>query len=156
MLIQRRLNRPEPALPAEYVMTFGIWRPITTHTVPATCEQVGCPRLATGFAVRADMMTDLGQAQAHYIRTECGRPFTEEPQMLPNGQIQIILFQFPPGVECFEEHVRVLERPPFYVTKGGDWRGDPRGDPVKRWYEADWVDAFANHQDHIATRVERG
>jgi hypothetical protein len=48
-----------------------------------------------------------------------------------------------------------LERPELYVVRGGDWRGNPRGEVRRHSGPDSWVNDFAEHQDRIA-RVVNG
>lgn len=67
--------------------------------VKAACRDVGCPNWRRGFEVHADEATQLGQAQAAYIRLHSGRTFTER-----RTAAGITVFRFEPGQRCFAEH----------------------------------------------------
>ena len=124
--------------------------PAVTHTRPATCGQVDCPTQASGWITPVDESTELGQKQAHYIRRLSGRIHTEGPRDV------FTLFTFPPGEECFESHTVMLDRDPIFVVRGGDWRGNPRREHMTHDRPDYWVEDFAEHQDRLATRVNRG
>jgi hypothetical protein len=93
---------------------------------------------------------DLGQVQAHYIRHDRSRRHHE--QRLPHGLTE---FRFEPGTSCFEAHRVRVDRQEIYTVYPGDWRGKT-GDVRRHTRPADWVDQFAEHQDRIKTRIERG
>lgn len=150
-----RINRITPAVGAEHYQTYSITRPDTRdYWVPATCEQIDCAPHLHGWTTRVDETTDLGQAQAHYIRRQSGRRFTE--QRRPDGTTE---FTFEAGQACFAqgEHRRAIEREPLYVVRGGDWRGNPRCTPARVHRDArDWVDDCGEHLDTLAERRARG
>lgn len=148
----RPLNRVEPRGPAAAYQTYVIDAPMATHRRRATCAEVDCAARAHGWASRINIRTDLGAAQAVYIRMHSGRAFTAtEPSA--DG---IVTFTFPAGQNCFAEHTVSLERPEFFSVHGGDFRGNPFGSVRRHTRAADWVDDFANHQDRLATRAQRG
>lgn len=140
-----------PRLGAEHFKTYQILAPIPSHFRPATCREVECAGYTRGW--RTTVLPD--SPQANYIRRSSGRAFTEAPNENGDGTV---VFTFPPGQQCFRasEHRKSLEREPLYVVRGGDFRGDPRGETPVRRRAADWVDDFAEHQQQIAERIEKG
>jgi len=102
-----------------------------------------------------DENTDLGVAQAAYIRHRSGRSFTET--RTGSG---LVTFTFGPGQEPFpggtHEHRVRVERPELFEVIGGDWRGNPRRKAMTHNSPEDWVEDFAEHQDRLATRQSRG
>lgn len=152
----RPLNRselmyPDKHLPPALRTTYQLLAPLETHWRPATCAEVDCPAYLYGWLTVVDPASDLGQRQAHYIRTQSGRKFTEEPT--PGG----IEFRFEPGQICFRQHQAPLEREPLYVVRGGDHRGDPLGIGAREHTRPEyWVEDFAEHQQALADAHERG
>lgn len=149
---QRHLNRINPQLPARAYKTYSVSSPLTTHWKPATCEDAGCAPYMNGWQTFIDESSELGQRQAHYIRRQSGRHFTEE-----RNEHNVTVFTFTAGQPCFksQEHKVPVGRPEIYVVKDGDWRGS-RG-IIRRHVRADdWVDDFATHQDALAARRARG
>jgi len=143
--------RITPALPAEQMKTYAALTPRATHWRPATCSEAGCPNHLLGWKTVVNESTELGAAQARYIRTESGRRFQEHREPMA------AVFVFEAGQECFAAHEVPLERDPVFLVRGGDWRGNPRGTPARvHQRPADWVEDFATHQQHIADRIERG
>ena len=141
--------RITPQMPASAYKTYQILSPVATHYRTGTCDEAGCLAYQHGWQTNVDEATDLGQRQAHYIRTLCGRRFTER-----RTELGITAFTFQPGQKCFATHKVPLDRPEFYVVRGGDWRGNPRGE-VRRHSSGDsWVNDFAEHQDRIARAAE--
>jgi len=145
------LTRITPALPVEAVQTYAIRAPKATHTRSGSCAEADCPNLQHGWRSVIDEATDLGAAQAAYIRRESGRKFTEERDLAG-----LTVFTFEPWQRCFAEHIVPLEREPFYVVRGGDWRGNPRGEVRRHVRADDWVEDFAEHQQTLADRLEQG
>lgn len=145
----RPLFRIDPKIGPEHYKTYQITAPKTTHFRKATCKEVECAGYVNGWKT---IVPDRSP-QASYIRGASGRKFTETKQ--PD---QLVEFLFPPGQMCFraDDHRISLEREPFFVVRGGDYRGNPRGiEPVVRKVE-DWVDDFATHQQGIADAIQRG
>lgn len=138
--------RIEPAGPARLYQTFTV----RGHQRRATCTEYGCEYQARGWVVKADETTDLGQAQAHYIRRESRRRFREERR--PDG---LTAFTFEAGQQCFGEHWVQDARPPLYVVRDGDHRGNPTGRRLAP-SEGEWLDRFGSHQQDAAERVARG
>jgi len=147
----RPVFRPEPALPAHAMKTYGIVAPRSTHFRPATCEEVDCSAHLNGWRTVLDEGTELGQSQAHYIRAESGRRFTWET--VAYG----VAYTFEAGQQCFGSHEVRLDRPEVYVVRDGDFRGNPRGtNPLIFDRPDQWVENFQDHQDVLKTRLERG
>lgn len=140
----------QPNMPAQNYKTYTIASPQDTHTRAATCHEVDCPNRAKGWQTLLDISQGPHARTANWIRLQSGRRFTHE-------QVgTIVTFTFPAGQDCFTPHRVSLERPEFFLVQGGDFRGNPSKIPVVRHKAEDWVDDFANHQDHIATVVSRG
>jgi len=128
-------------LPPQFLTTFRIVRPPR----PATCAEYGCWRYRDGFKVVVDESTDLGRQQAHYIRKECGRRFTEDREERPG----LTAFKFEAGQECFAKHAMPWDGQERLLEHGLWGRRDhTRAD--------DWVDSFANNQIRLADIAERG
>lgn len=147
----RPINRIEPNQPAQHYKTYILASPISTHYRDGTCDEAGCLAQQHGWQTSVDESTDLGQRQAHYIRKLSGRRFTER-----RTELGLTAFTFEAGQKCFATHKVPLERPEFYAVRGGDWRGDPRGEGTRLHSGPDaWVNDFGEHQDRIA-RVLNG
>ena len=150
----RQPFRVAPHLPAAAMKTYQILAPAGTHWRAATCAEVDCGAYLHGWATRVDEATDMGARQAHYIRRQSGRAFSAA-----RDEAGLTVFTFPPGQRCFRasDHRVRLDRAEFFVVRDGDWRGNPRGtQPRQHVRAADWVDDFANHQQALANRLERG
>lgn len=149
----RPVYRPDPALPASAMKTYGIVAPKSTHFRPATCEEVDCSAYLNGWKTVIDESTELGQSQAHYIRTESGRRFHRDP-VNSDGPVTYL---FEAGQRCFAQHELRLDRPEVYVVRDGDWRGNPRGtNPLIHKDPQAWIDDFGEHQERLADQLERG
>lgn len=147
----RALTRVPPALPAGDYRTYLIVRPPATHERAATCEQVACQAHLQGWETAVNESTDLGVAQAAYVRTQARRAFTEDRDGV------LTRFTFAPGQRCFTAHTAPVDRPPVFGVRDGDHRGNPRGTPTRVHASGDdWVDDFAGHQDRLARTIEKG
>lgn len=141
-----------PELPAAAYKTYAISSPLATHYRDASCSEVDCQAQEHGWRTVVDESTDLGQRQAAYIRRESGRKYTEERQ--PDT---LTAFTFEAGQTCFESHKVSLQRPELFLVRGGDWRGNPRGDlPFQHGSPESWLDDFGTHQESLAEHIERG
>lgn len=140
-----------PNLPKGMYRTFQISSPLATHYRPATCEETGCEAYTGGWRSSIDEATELGQRQAHYIRRESGRRFSEY-----RDDAGLTVFTFEAGQACFgaAQHTVRLDRPEIYTTKRG-WYGC-RGGERQHANAADWVDDFQTNQDWLKTRADRG
>ena len=118
MTFRRQLNRVAPALPVSSYKTYSIKSPLASHWRDASCAEYGCTAYANGWQTKVDEATELGQKQAHYIRKQSGRGFTEQREGV------ITVFSFEPGQTCFAPGHRVPSgREHIYTVRGGDWRG---------------------------------
>lgn len=142
----RPLTRITPAGPAGAYVTYRIVSP-PDRAVRSACEQVGCEAWLHGWETRVDERTDLGRAQAGYIRQQSGRTFRE--LTTADG---LTVFRFASRQRCFAEH---RTRPEFYSVRGGDWRKD-LGVLRQHQRPADWVEDFSLHQDRLADQQRKG
>lgn len=145
----RQPFRVDPSLPMHLMKTYQIASPLSTHTRVGTCAEADCPAHQHGWQTSVDESTDLGQKQAHYIRKESGRKFTER-----RTEVGLTAFAFEAGQTCFATHRVSLERPELYVVRGGDFRGNPRGEVFRHSGPDAWVDDFGTHQDQLARAIE--
>ncbi|MFI0233161.1 hypothetical protein [Streptomyces sp. NPDC017086] len=145
-----RLFRIDPAMPPEAYKTWSMVSPVETHMRQATCEEVGCDHYTQGWRVHLEALTPDLQ---HAARTS-GRAYTE--QHAAPGQTYLV---FEPGQPCFKAatHRAPIGRPPLFLVRDGDYRGNPRRTPTRRYDRPDqWVDDFATHQDKLATEIRKG
>jgi hypothetical protein len=145
------VTRITPVGPVTAYKTYGMRTPLATHYRPAACVEVDCLAHLNGWRTLVDETTMLGQKQAHYIRSESGRRYIEERQ--PTG---LTAFDFPEGQRCFTEHRVTLDREAFFSVRPGDWRGGANRHEVRTLNADDWLDDFANHQQRLADRINRG
>ncbi|HEV8653261.1 MAG TPA: hypothetical protein VG276_28680 [Actinomycetes bacterium] len=131
--------------------TYQVVAPLASHWRPASCAEVDCPHFLSGWRTVLDTAS---QGELVKAVMESGR---KPSAVLREGST--ITFVFEPGTPCFKasQHRVPLEREPLYLVRGGDWRGNPRGTPLRRHVRPDdWVDDFATHQQDLADRLERG
>lgn len=142
------VHRPAPALPAHAMKTYQMAQPVSTHWRPATCAEIECPNYLHGWRVRVEGL----DPQLLHAATHSGRKHVV--QDVADGETWLV---FEPGQACFaaSTHRTLIGRPQRYFERGGDFRGNPRNER-RELNQADWLDSFANHQDHLKTAIERG
>lgn len=144
------LNRPAPLMDPAAYKTYEMRAPLSTHFRPATCAEVQCPHYLNGWRVHLEALTpDLVEAAR-----KSGRRYREE--QLGEGQTYLV---FEPGQPCFRvsQHRARIDRPPLYIVRDGDHRGNPRGTKARLHQRAaDWQADFAEHQQRIADEIEKG
>lgn len=147
------LFRIQPAIPAAAMKTYRMVSPQAAQPVSErACARANCPPYLHGWITLADESDpELGQRQAHYIRTQSGRKFTEIRR--DDGLTE---FRFEAGQRCFGQHKLPREGAERFLVVGGDFRGNPRGEFREHVRPDDWVEDFAEHQDKIKTALERG
>jgi hypothetical protein len=137
------MARFTPQVGAQHYQTWSIAAPIRTHWRQATCAETNCKYHLDGWVSIVPAGSDL----EHHAR-QPGRSFTEERR---DGGL--IAFTYPPGQRCFwwtDHRVRV-ERPELHIVRGGDWRGNPRGNRPKVYDKPyQWVDDMHGHLDRLA------
>lgn len=138
--------RVTPAGPASAYDTYRIVSPQDTLVV-AACEQVGCEWWAKGWVSEFDERTELGAAQARYVRFESGRTFRE--RRTAGG---LTVFEFEAHQRCFAEH---QTRPERYAVQHGDFR-QTFGPPRVHVRAADWVEDMAGNLDRLAEIHKQG
>ncbi len=116
--------------------------------VVAACKDVGCQHWAHGWETAVDEATDLGKAQAAYIRQKAGRTFTEQ-----RTAAGLTVFRFEAFQRCFAEH---KTRPDVFRRRDGDWRGNPTGQFRQHVRAQDWIDDFQEHEGSLADERQKG
>jgi hypothetical protein len=139
-------QRIPPGMAAGAYTTFHALSPRR----PATCEETGCENYLNGWVT----VVDAGKVPL--VRGLSGRySFTEK--LIEGGLHE---FTFGPGQVCFlgaaGKHSLPWDGRERFLQRGGDWRGNPRGDRREFTRPDDWVDQFANHQIRLAERLGRG
>lgn len=141
MIMERPLNRVEPALPAGLMQTHQIAMPLPTHWRRATCEEVGCLAFRHGWQLARTGLDDEDMA----LLAKSKRRWREEQG--DDGPVLI----FEAGQPCLaaSEHRIQQDRPPLFIARDGDFRGNPRQtEPVV----FSGADPFA---DHLHTHLEK-
>lgn len=141
----------QPRMDPQNYKTYAVVAPISTHFRPATCEEMGCPAYLNGWRVRVE---GLAPDLVHAARNS-GRKYVE--QSIGEGETWLV---FAPGQPCFrasDHRTRVMDRPPLYVVRDGDHRGNPRGTKARLHHSPDnWLDDFATHQQSLADEIAKG
>lgn len=136
--------------PAHSMRTFQIDQPLDSHFRRATCAEVECTAAASGWVMGFDLTDPEKAAAARWIRDHSGRTFSAA---LTSGKV---VLTFPAGQTCFAKHRVPLEREPFYVVRGGDFRGNPRRERVVHRTADTFVDQWDNDLGRLNTIRERG
>lgn len=156
---KRPLNRHDTPLnrcPVSAVKTYSIEQPISTHFRKATCQEVNCTNFTKGFKVHVEKVLAMPNGVNILAMIKgSGKKFVE--LAVAPGQTWL---EFEAGQSCFDgdsgRHVTSLERPALFVVRGGDWRGNPRGEQRTHASGYDWADDMQNHRDKLLSAVERG
>lgn len=144
-----QLSRVQPGMPAQNYKTYGMVMPLKTHFRKVSCAEYECDQYRMGFDTVVDISTEIGRKQYDFITHDKTRSYkaTKEGTAL-------VRFHFSPGTKPFagpkHDHFTRVDRPPLFVVRGGDWRGNPRGvEPMLHKDGLNWADDFANHQDKL-------
>lgn len=144
------LFRIEPRMGAAAYKTYEIRSPLTTHFRPATCAEVDCPQYLNGWRTRIETLTpELLRAARN-----SGRHYTV--QQIAQGESYLV---FQAGQPCFAaaRHQKRMDRPPLYLVRDGDHRGNPRGTKARLHQRPEnWVEDFADHQQKLADEIKKG
>ena len=118
--------------------------------IKTACEDVGCAAWTWGWESHVDERTELGRAQAAYIRWESGRTFQEQRTGPPGAGLTV--FKFDPHQRCFREHET---QGAVLHVRAGDLRGN-LGLIREHSRAADWQEDFEEHQGRLADQAARG
>lgn len=144
------LNRIQPVAGPDAYKTYEMRSPLSTHFRPATCAEANCAYYRDGFQVRVE---GLAPQVLHAVQNS-GRKYTV--QKPAEGETYLVFEAGQPCLRASLHRVRV-ERPPLYLVRDGDWRGNPRGTKARLHQRPeDWVDDFATHQQAIADEIKKG
>lgn len=153
MNINRKPFRHPARMASHQYRTFRIAAPMTTHFRWASCEEFACVAFHNGWSYRKDALINENLL---YAVTHAGKRYREMELPADDGVATYLVFE--PGQKCFQEsqHRIPLDRPEFYYAGRGDYRTFSHRKAQVFTRPADWVDAFANHQDQLRTAFERG
>lgn len=134
-----------PRMPAEAYQTWSVQsRP--DKRIKSVCEEVGCPQWRSGWESVIDESTDLGKAQAAFIRGS-GRTFREQ-----KTAVGLTVFRFESGQRCFADHQTM---PELYLVRGGDYRQSVGKVRVHK-NPADWVEHVQQHMGLLLDERDKG
>jgi hypothetical protein len=126
-------------------VSYRIVNPEDTHFRRISCEEADCEHQEFGWQSLIDESTELGQRQAHYIRTQSGRKFTEDRN--PGGTITV--FSFEAGQRCFMEHKTNVGKNPLFLVHS-------RTRQFQHTSAQSWADDLHTHQDKVLRTIEKG
>jgi len=137
---------------SRYYRTFSLRQPVGDRFRVVDCETFGCRWWRDGFKVRVDLATRIGQERAVYLRSGVHRRRYSEDRdpAFPT----IVMFRFPAGTPCFEQHRVLLERPCFHLIRSG-LPGRPQG-PVRQVGPGQWQEEHAENQLKLLARQQQG
>ena len=144
------MGRIEPLMEPGAYKTYAIVSPLATHFRPATCAEVDCPHFLHGWRTRIETLT----AELLREARNSGRHYTV--QQIAEGESYLV---FQAGQPCFKasQHRTRMDRPPLYIVRDGDHRGNPRGTKARLHQRPEnWVEDFAGHQQKLADEIEKG
>lgn len=153
------LFRIKPQMGPESYKTFAMVSPIETHMRQATCEEVGCDHYTQGWRVHVEALTPdlLNTAKtARFLVNGRWVPYRYREEHIADGQTYLV---FEAGQPCFKAstHRAPIGRAPLFLVRDGDYRGNPRRTPTRRYDRPDqWVDDFATHQSKLADEIRKG
>lgn len=144
----RPMGRPEPALPVNKMVTYGVKSPPATHTRPATCEEFGCKAFnsKTGWTLTLPVGSDKIEHAKQLMRGELDGIKRLQAEVWRDETLIHIVF--PQGTPCTRatRHRVSLHRPELYVVRGGDWRGSTG--VIRRHTKPEyWVEDFGENLD---------
>ncbi|MFB6548674.1 hypothetical protein [Streptomyces sp. NPDC056405] len=136
-------------MPAHAYTTYTVRSPISTHWRKASCAESGCQAYGKGWRVRKENLTP----ELLHTATHSGRKYSE--LSIAQGETYLV---FEPGQPCFAEstHRVPLDRPELYLVRGGDWRGNPRGEGRTHTKAEHWLEDLHEHTDRINRAIEAG
>lgn len=143
--MDHQINRIPPAMAVGSYITYSITATRDVGVVSA-CKDVGCGAWRNGWETAVDEATELGKAQAAYIRQKSGRTFKELHTDF------LTVFRFDSGQRCFAEH---KTKPDVLLKRGGDFRQNLG--VIQRFTRGiDWADDFREHQSKISDQIQKG
>jgi hypothetical protein len=147
--MSRPMNRIDPVGSVQSYRTFQIVAPTSTHRRSATCAEVDCPNYLHGWRVRTD---NLDPKMLHTAKT-AGRKFTE--LHVSENENWLV---FEAGQPCFRAsgHSVPLDKQEIFISRDGDFRGNPTGNVRKHTRPEHWVEEMGENLDRVRAAQERG
>lgn len=144
-----RMNRIQPQGRVQDYRTFQITSPLSTHWRKATCAEVDCPHYLNGWRVRVE---GLPADMLHAAKTS-GRKFTE--LTVVEGENWLV---FEAGQNCFRaaDHRKLLDRQEIFITRDGDWRGNPTGMVRKHTKPEFWIEDMQENNQAVRDFQQKG
>ena len=152
----RKLERLAPKLPVQAMTTYSIKAPAETHWRVATCAEASCKNYRHGWRIHIEKITKManGELLLRDIKGS-GKRF----RVVDEGVGQTY-WEFEAGQSCFDgdvgRHRIRIGRPELYIVRGGDWRGNPRGERRVHTDIDGWIDDMSTNRDKLLTRLAQG
>lgn len=145
------MGRIQPLRGPEAYKTYEMRAPLATHFRPATCAEANCTYYRDGFQVRVE---GLAPRVLHAVQ-HSGRKYSV--QKIAEGETYLAFEAGQPCLRASLHRARIEDRPPLYVVRDGDYRGNPRGTRARQHLNPqNWVEDFATHQQAIADEIAKG
>lgn len=159
MVLQRTgtggfVSRIQPLLPAHAMTTFEVRQPLATHFRSVSCEEAQCSHFAAGWITGfsdVDLPHKWDAAQTYgQLATKRGLKF------MVHRTGNTVTFTFPAGQQCLEGHRVALDRPPLFIVRNGDWRGNPRRQQRVHQTGADFQEHWMESQARLDRAISKG
>lgn len=151
----RALTRIMPKGPAHLYRTYSVEAP-PWHWKPAGCAEADCANRRHGW--RIHVQTVAGLANGDLLLRDI-KASGKRYRVVDEGPGKTY-WEFEAGQTCFDgdlmRHKIRIGRPELFLVKGGDWRGNPRGEQTQILTPENWVDSIQNLRDKLMTRHARG
>lgn len=142
--------------PVQHMKSYQLLQPFETHYRVATCREAECRSFREGMSVTFDLTSPEHVALANWMRNRSGLRFsyvqtgTSVQFLVPAGQ----------NGPCLRARLRPhrvpLERDPFMIIRGGDFRGNPSSYRHEEDSPDFFVEQWAEDLDRLKTAHDRG
>lgn len=122
----RPINRVFPKIPVHKMKTYRVASPRSTHTRPATCEEVNCRQWKRGWVTRVPIGSPMHDMLKQVVGRHSPDGIRRDGKEITSIDSVEAEFLFNPGTPCFKQstHRKRLDRPELYIVRGGDWRAN--------------------------------
>lgn len=153
------LNRATPTLPVHAMKTYGVKAPLSTHWRPAGCKESDCANYRHGWRIHIELIVERRQQGKGELLLEQIKLSGKRFRVVQEGPGKTY-WEFEAGQSCFDgdlmRHRVRVGKPELFVVRGGDWRGNPRGEQRVHNNIENWIDDMSEHRDKLLTRLAQG
>lgn len=150
----RPVNRYPAKLPVSAMQTYKVASPRSTHTRPATCEEVGCAAYLKGWVTTVPRGSDQERSLRQFVGRHAPDGLRRDGKEISDAAAGEVRFIFAPGSPCFRAstHRKSLQRPELFLVRGGDWRANT-GLIRRHTRPEHWVEDMSETLDKVARRA---